>query len=529
MRFKKLVSLALMTTMVLTSLVGCSNTKESDKSAKQENEKAISQMFETVKLAGGTDWGVPNPFLHVSRGPGAAKVGYIFDTLLEKDEEKIIPWTAKEWKIDGNKYTFKLNEGITFHDKKPLTANDVAFTLDYYKEHPPANDTLRVDGEFIVDNYKVVDDNTIEINVKENLATTLAKLGSFSILPKHIWENVKDPLTYNKEDALIGSGPYKYSSHDSASGTYEFVAYEDYKMGEQGAKKIQFVPVSDEVLAFENKEIDVMSPSADIVGKYENGDEYTVIKSPSFSGTRMMLNMEKVSKLQSVETRQGMMYALNREDYLQKIARGNGTVASAGFIPSDAKYYNDKVEKYDYNEQKAKELIKEGFEAELLCSNSQSEVKLAELVKADLEKVGINLTIKSVDSKVRDQNIREGNYELALLGNGGWTNDPDILRGLYSSEFKPSPNANPWGMGVIGFKNEKIDKLCNDQLKEMDSNKRTEMIKELQVEISKEVPILPLICESTLTAYRTDGYNHWMMKYDYPAVSQNRLSFINRK
>lgn len=529
MKLKKIVGLGLITTIILGSLVGCSNTSTEGEKKGEGHEASKPKVFETVKLAGGTDWGVPNPFLHVSRGPGAAKVGYIFDTLVEKSEEDVIPWTAKEWKIEDNKYTFILNEGVKFHDGKSLTSEDIAFTLDYYKEHPPANDTLRVDGEFIVESYKIIDEKTIEINVKENLATTLVKLGSFSILPKHIWEKVDDPLTYNEEDALVGSGPYKYSSHDSANGTYEFVAFEDYKMGAPGAKKIQFVPVSDEVLAFENKEVDVMSPSADIVDKYENSDEYTVLKSPSFYGTRMMLNMEKIKQLQDRDTRKGMLYALNREDYLKKIVRGNGTVASAGFIPEDAKYYNDKVEKYDYNEEKAKSLIKEGFEAELLCSNSQSEVKLAELVKADLEKVGIKLNIKSVDSKVRDQSIREGKYELVLLGNGGWTNDPDILRGLYSSEYKPSPNANPWGMGVIGFKNEKIDKLCREQLKEMDKSKREEQIKELQLEISKEVPILPLICESTLTVYQKNGYDHWMMKYDYPAVTQNRLSFINRK
>ena len=90
----------------------------------------------TLKLEGGTDWGAPNPFLCQSRGPGTAKMKLVYGSLLEKDEEGDVSWLAESWTVDGSDYTFTLFENATFQDGEPLTAQDVAFTLDYYREHP---------------------------------------------------------------------------------------------------------------------------------------------------------------------------------------------------------------------------------------------------------------------------------------------------------------------------------------------------------------------------------------------------------
>ncbi|UQT50546.1 ABC transporter substrate-binding protein [Flavonifractor plautii] len=85
---------------------------------------------------GGTDWGVPNPYLHQSRGPGTAKMRLVYGSLLEKDETGDVPWLAERWSMDGNDYTFTLFADAQFQDGAPLTTADVAFTLDYYQEHP---------------------------------------------------------------------------------------------------------------------------------------------------------------------------------------------------------------------------------------------------------------------------------------------------------------------------------------------------------------------------------------------------------
>ena len=110
--------------------------------------------------------------------------------------------------MDGNDYTFTLFADAQFQDGAPLTTADVAFTLDYYQEHPPVSNSLGVGDSYLVDHYTVVDEQTITITVKEANADTLSNLGSFVILPKHIWENVDDPNSYTGEGYLTGSGAY---------------------------------------------------------------------------------------------------------------------------------------------------------------------------------------------------------------------------------------------------------------------------------------------------------------------------------
>ena len=111
----------------------------------------------------------------------------VYGSLLEKDETGDVPWLAERWSMDGNDYTFTLFADAQFQDGAPLTTADVAFTLDYYQEHPPVSNSLGVGDSYLVDHYTVVDEQTITITVKEANADTLSNLGSFVILPKNIF------------------------------------------------------------------------------------------------------------------------------------------------------------------------------------------------------------------------------------------------------------------------------------------------------------------------------------------------------
>ena len=96
---------------------------------------------ETLKQAGG-DRGAPNPFLQKSGGPADQKVRLIFDSLLNEGETALDPWLAKEYTVEDNVYTFKLNENALWHDGEPVTAHDVVFTVNYYQEHTPVTQLI---------------------------------------------------------------------------------------------------------------------------------------------------------------------------------------------------------------------------------------------------------------------------------------------------------------------------------------------------------------------------------------------------
>ena len=172
-----------------------SERPEKDSAGEEKGRTSQGHLVETLKLEGGTDWGAPSPFLNASRGPGSAKMNMVFASLIDEDENGDIPWLAESWEISGNDYTFTLYQGTQFHDGTPLTTEDVGFSIDYFREHPPVSNTLGAGDGFIIDHYTIADERTITITVKESVADTLSSVGSFVIIPKHVWENVEDPNT----------------------------------------------------------------------------------------------------------------------------------------------------------------------------------------------------------------------------------------------------------------------------------------------------------------------------------------------
>ncbi|NLP37670.1 MAG: peptide ABC transporter substrate-binding protein [Firmicutes bacterium] len=517
----KRLTLILLLPLIFMVFVACSNAPKTSSEQKFR--------LTTLKLAGGMDWGAPNPYLHDPRGPGVAKMKLIFDSLLEADENGIISWLAQDWFREGNVYTFILHEQARFHDGHPLTAADVAFTLDYYQQYPPVTNYLTIDGKSIVEKYEVLDERTISITVHKPMATTLTALGSFVILPKHIWEKVEDPYTYSAPEAFIGSGPYKFGDYEAATGSYEFLGHEQYYGAKAVAERLLFVPVSDPLLAFENGDIDLTEVPIDTMEKYKNAPGIGMIGKDNDMGYKLLINMETLNLFKDVKYRAAVYHALNRQEIVDKVFRGSGAVGSAGYVPPTNYFYNENVQKYDYNPEAAGALLREyELSLQLLAANTSDDVKIAELIKNDLAAVGVNVEVIAVDSKIRDEKVFDGEYELALVGNGGWGRTPDYLRTLYSSKSKFT-GTNPHYMGPLGYDNERITELAEAQLFEMDFDKRKELLQELQAEISKEIPIVVVATKTTYVMFRKDYYDGWVKTYDYQQLEQNRLSYVEKQ
>lgn len=537
MKKKKLLSLILIICLALSLLSGCQSHvnapavtgEEASGETGSGGAAETARLVDTLKLAGGTDWGMPSPYLHVARGPGQAKMRLVFASLLEKDETGDVPWLAESWSFEGNDYSFTLFEGLNFQDGEPLTTEDVAFTIDYFRQYPPVTNTLGVGESFIIESYSIVDDYTITITVKEADADTLSNLGSFVILPKHIWENVEDPYTYNVPDCLVGSGAYMCTGYEGATGSYEFTAFDGWVNGEQAAQRILFVPVSDELLAFENGEIDIASMPADLKDKYMNDHEIGFVEKADDMGYKMLINFEKLPEFLDISLRQGVYAAIDRQSIVDNVFRGMGSVGSAGYVPESSLFYNENVVKYDYDPELAKEALGDkGFEISLLTDDSADGISIAEIVKNGLEAAGMEVTVVAVDSAGRDDRVNKGDYDFAIVGNGGWGNNPpSYMRTLFSDKSKYL-STSPASMGPRGYSNEEMTALAEGQLKETDFEKRKEMFKELELLVSEEIPLIVLANQSSYSMYRQDYYDGWMKTYAYQQAEQNRLSYMVR-
>ena len=524
---KRAVGLLLTGALCAGLLAGCGGAPEAavTPTAPLESGSASGRRVETLRLEGGTDWGVPNPYLHQSRGPGTAKMRLVYGSLLEKDETGDVPWLAERWSMDGNDYTFTLFADAQFQDGAPLTTADVAFTLDYYQEHPPVSNSLGVGDGYLVDHYTVVDEQTITITVKEANADTLSNLGSFVILPKHIWESVDDPNSYTGEGYLTGSGAYACTAYDGATGSYEFTAFDGWCNGEQAAEKIQFVPVSDPLLAFESGEIDITSLPADLMDTYLNDPSIGVVEKANDMGYKLLINYERCPDFLELALRQGVYAAIDRQSVVDSVFRGAGTVGSAGYVPQGSLYYNENVAQYPYDPEAARAVFAgKGYSVTLLCGDDGDDLAIAEIIRNGLTAAGIEVAVEAHDSATRDGRINSGDYEFALVGNGGWGNNPPTyMRTLFSDESKFS-GTNPHSMGAIGYSNAEMTALAEGQVYETDFDKRVELL----LLVSREIPIIVIANQSSYSMYRKDVYDGWMKTYAYQQAEQNRLSYMAR-
>ncbi len=510
--------------VIMAISYGCNNNR-----IPTENENAYKIKPFVINLEGG-DWGYPSPFSHYYRGPGVYKMNLVFDSLLERSENNYIPWLAKSYDIsaDGLAYTFTIRKNIKWHDGTNLTAEDIKFSFEYFEKFPPVFNDLTIDGEDFIQSIDIVDSKTVRFNVKKPYSIILGKIGIIRIIPKHIWEDVNDPYKFINPEAVIGTGPYILKVYNKEHGTYKFEAFKDFWGPKQIVDIIQFVPVSDSILAFNRGEIDLTEICPDILPQYQGSNEYRIIKNPAFWGYRLIFNMEKRPDLKYREIRQAFAYAIDKTELVEKVARGAAVTGSAGFLPEGHILYNPDIKKYGFNIEKAKQLLSgKKISFTLLTGNSNAEVRIAELIKISLHKADIDISITSTDNKTRDAAIKNKNYEIVLMGHGNWGIDADQLRAIHTNEI--TTNLSPSADGIPGYKNNTINKLCSMQLYELNPEKRKETIFKLQELIAEEIPQIPLYNTTPYIVFRPEKFNGWKYMFDHHDVTHNKLSYLDVK
>lgn len=489
----------------------------------------------TLRLPGG-DWGYPTPFAHYPRGPGIYKMRLIFDSLLEKDNREMIPWLASSWEIspDGRTYTFCLQENARWHDGRPVTAPDVAFTFAYYREHPPAASLDLANLERV----EVAGERTVRIHALDPQANFLERVGTVPIIPRHIWEKVSEPEKLQGPQAVTGSGPFTLGSYNREQGAYRFQANPDFWGPRPLVDLIDFVPVADEVLGLKNRDICMGSVPPDVLGQFKDDPTYRVIRQPGLWGYRLLFQMERVPLLRSKEARQALAYAIDRQELVQKHARGAGVPGSPGIIPPDHVWYDPSVPRYEPDAAKALSLLaglgyrdrdgdgylenERGEKLVLGLLTDDKAVRLAEIIRQQLRAIGIEVKVEAVEMKTRDARVAGGQYEMAITGHGGWGGDPDYLR----QRFAPVSSGLSVTAGTPGYCNPQVEELARRQLEEVEPGRRRQAICELQHLLAQDLPELPLYMTTGYLVYRPAVHDHWLTAYDHHTPSHSKLSYV---
>ncbi|GBF76960.1 ABC transporter substrate-binding protein [Paenibacillus sp. 598K] len=502
-----------------------SNTTATDKSAEQTGTatpEAAAASTDAAKIVpmlkiAGSDVGFPSPFTFSALGPfGFLRNSFLFDTLTWKDDSGVIPWLAKSWELseDGLTYTFELEEQVKWHDGEAFTAEDVVFSFDYYKEHP-----FSWNGDISqIKSVEKINDLTVAFHLNNKYAPFLSDLvGIVPIIPQHIWQSVANPVEFQEDAALIGTGPYTLEEYDTASGQYLFAANDSYFKGEVLVKEVAYVKVADKLLALQNGEIDqtfVLTHSD--VQSAEAAGFQSMKSDPTGSVVRITFNLDH-AQLGDKRLRQAIAYALNREELAAKLTGGEPIVGSGGVIPPDSPWYNQDIKAYAYDKAEAERLLDElgyaknsegvrsGLKLSVMTSSNSPE---ATMMKEMLKEVGIDLTIAQVDGAAFSDAMGENKYDMAITGHIGVSGDPDFLRLWFSGQA-----ANTYAARGTVFDAQGFQALAAEQMQELDETKRHAIVDQMQSILAEELPTLVLFHRPFYSIHNANVFDGWKNTY----------------
>lgn len=324
-----------------------------------------------------------------------------YETLLRYDSKtdtfKNVLATEYTKSDDGLTWTFKIREGVKFHDGTDMDAAAVVYSLERSKN-------MNKGASFIwgpVDKITATDDTTVEITLKYPAALDLIVSCAYSA---YIMSPAKAELgtDWFQEGNECGTGPYTLQSQVPGDEVI-MTQYADYWGGWEGEhfQKIVIKNVGEN----SSRRQMVESGEADITNslmvedliELQDSDKVTVYQSTSFVNTIGFFNT-KVEPFDNVKVRQALNYAFPYDDIIQYVAQGFST-RPTGPIPTSMWGSLEKP-MYEYDLDKAKALLKEagyedgGFTMQLAyISGVEDRKKTAELYKAELEKLGITVEL----------------------------------------------------------------------------------------------------------------------------------------
>ncbi|MBS3800863.1 MAG: peptide-binding protein [Thioalkalivibrio sp.] len=481
-------------------------------------EEAVSE----IRIADGRgDWGQPNPYLHYPRGPGYVRMSWVFDTLIWKGEEGFRPALARSWVFDPalQAFVFELRPDARWHDGEPVTAEDVAFTIELFREHPYY--WIRLDD---ISHAEVMDTHRVAIHLHRPYAPFIADIGgTMPIMPAHIWREVEDPNTFTDPEAFIGSGPYRFVDFDPVQSSYLYEAFPDYYLGKPKADRLMYLRAGQAIAALRNREVDLASIRPEMVEPLQR-QGFEIIQDERGWNKKLMINHRK-APFDDRRFRQALAHAIDRQAIIDRSQRGFGRPASFGLLSPDHDLYSPDTPDYAHDPERALELLRQlgyepgpdGFlqengkplEVELLVSNIIAGGQTAadrdgEVIKAQLERLGIRTDLVNLEQGSTDTRIREWNFDLAVSGHGGIGGDARILNEMISSAH---------GAGSVNSArfdaNPELNRLLDAQLRAMDPEERRGIVAQIQHLHAEELPAIPLYYPDAFAAFNPDSGVRW--------------------
>ncbi len=442
----------------------------------------------------------------------------LFDPLFGVDDRgEFVPCLAAEVptvanggiSADGLKWRVKLREGVTWHDGKPFTAEDVKFTLELLVN--PKFKSWRHTGHELVRDLTVVSPTELNWTMEKPYAPYASILASTFIVPKHAFDGVADLNNAPFNNAPIGTGPYKWTKR--VAGDYiEMAANTAYYGDGPHVERliVKYIPdLTVMYTQFKTGDLDVVGIQGISADHYEEASalaDRTVIKAPGSPVETLSLNLG-LPVFQDKVVRQALYMAVDKASIIDALYFGL-PVATESYMPQQAYYYNADLPKHEFNVEKANALLEEAgwklgsdgvrikdglrlsFENSTTSGNHLRE-QMQQFLQQTFAQIGAEMTIRNLPPAVMwGDHWMMSQFQSAIAGivflTGG---DPDTSD-YFSSKSIPAQGGA--GQNTWQWKNKVVDELLAEGATIFIPEERRKTYAKIQELVRDELPFLPL-------------------------------------
>lgn len=510
----KLVFALMLSLLLAVFFAGCNSNTPS--SGEAETKKIELTTCESTDFVCFTSCGHSGGFQNYSAN--------IYETLVEYEDGKIKPLLAESWDVNGSEITLKLRQGVKFSDGKDFNADAVKLNIDsLYKYQYDSVSWFQVIG--LLDHVEVVDEYTVKIVLTQPYYAALYDLASrFSLGMMSPAAFEVDGNPYENVFSTAGTGPYTITDYKQAS-YYVFTRNENYWGEAPVAEKltVKIVPdVDSRLVALRSGEADfllgISNLSYNAFNELKNADGIKGVISDNHSRSDYILFNSANPALQDIHMRRAIAESIDKETLIKGVLLGLQDNADYMFDP--ALEYCDaesSLAPYLYNPENAGTLLeaagwkldgatgireKDGQALTLkltYVAGYGSNDELAQVIKSQLAKAGINVTLESFETATWASKIYKGDYDLTLAFSYGVPYDPHItLNGIIGQDLADV------AMHSFAFK-EELNTSITELMRTNEPARVEELIGQAIKAIHTNYGAIPLTYENELAVYNSNS------------------------
>ena len=474
--------------------------------------------------------GFLNPYTYSSE-TGYQITHLIYDSLFILDENlNVTPWLVEDYSYDADTltYTFKLHDGVLFHDGEKLTADDVKFTFEFLQENPKSRFSQPA---AVISEITVVDELTLTMTLSQASADFLDKpLCEMGILPEHIWSQVEDPDACNN---AVGSGMFQVT--EMVDGEYYILEKNENFWNGTVAVDMLYMPIiadaSTRQTALLTGELDAATSnlSAEVIEEFVSSGRFNIYQGAGFPSTMMYFNCDR-APFDNVEFRHALSLAIDRQDIVDTVMLGYATPGTNSHVHPAKSYYDatvkepafdldaanailDELGYLDTNGDGLREMDGEALDFTIyVYANNTARIRIAELVKAWYQEIGVGITISALDMDTVDNIVWPGymsahdlDFDMVMWGWGASTMSASYVNRLWNSDLEIGTS------NVGAFASDEVDALVAAVSAETDAAARDELMKDLQAALVANYPAY-VFYYADLVYATSQKYDGWVFQ-----------------